>query len=78
VLDVEAQVTGFVRDRDYRSAVSAIAEGLTNPLERFFSHVFVMDEDRSKRDARLRLLKLVTLTSEAVCRFDLLSTSKTL
>lgn len=78
VLDVEAQVTGFVRVRDYRSAVSAIAEGLTNPLERFFSHVFVMDEDRSKRDARLRLLKLVTLTSEAVCRFDLLSTSKTL
>jgi glycyl-tRNA synthetase beta chain len=76
VLDVEAQVTGSVSNRDYRGAVSAIADGLTTPLDQFFSKVFVMDEDLAKRDARLRLLKLVTLTSGAVCRFDLLSDSK--
>lgn len=76
VLDVEAQVTGSVQSRDYAGAVSAIAEGLTAPLDQFFSKVFVMDEDEAKRDARLRLLKLVTVTSGSVCRFDLLSDSK--
>lgn len=76
VLDVEAQVTGAVAKRDFVGAVSAIADGLTTPLDQFFSKVFVMDEDLAKRDARLRLLKLVAVTSALVCRFDLLSGSK--
>ncbi len=76
VLDVESQVAGAVANRDYRGAVSAIADGLTAPLDQFFTKVFVMDEDLAKRDARLRLLKLVTLTSGSVCRFDMLTDSK--
>jgi glycyl-tRNA synthetase beta chain len=76
VLDVESQVTGAVSKRDFVGAVSVIADGLTAPLDTFFAKVFVMDEDLAKRDARLRLLKLVATTSALVCRFDLLSGSK--
>jgi glycyl-tRNA synthetase beta chain len=76
VLDVEASVTGSVTARNYKGAVEAIADALTAPLDQFFTKVFVMDEDLAKREARLKLLKIVTLTSGLVCRFDLLSDSK--
>ena len=76
VLEVQSAVAGAVASRDYQGAVRAIADGLTAPLDAFFSSVFVMDEDLALRDARLRLLKLVTVTSASVCRFDLLTDSK--
>jgi glycyl-tRNA synthetase beta chain len=76
VLDVQSAVSTAVASRDYQGAVRAIADGLTAPLDAFFSTVFVMDEDLALRDARLRLLKLVTVTSASVCRFDLLTDSK--
>jgi glycyl-tRNA synthetase beta chain len=77
VVETDAKVTAAMASYDYATVVAAIANNLADPLEGFFTRVFVMDEDAVKRDARLRLLKLVTLMSSELCRFDMLVAAPT-
>lgn len=76
VLNTVDTVESAMKAYHYSSAVSAIANNLAEPLDGFFLRVFVMDEDAAKRDARLRLLKLVTLMSGELCQWELLVPAK--
>ncbi|AEB06987.1 glycyl-tRNA synthetase beta chain [Coriobacterium glomerans PW2] len=53
--DERAVVSRALRDRDYARSFSALA-ALRVPVDRFFEEVLVMDEDRSLRENRLKLL----------------------
>ena len=58
----------------YEEALSAIARDLRQPIDRFFDEVFVMVDDESVRNNRLRLLGTIARTLTGIAHFHQLST----
>jgi glycyl-tRNA synthetase beta chain len=67
------QTLSVARDSgDYDAALRAIAE-FAPVLEQFFTDVFVMVEDASVRDNRLRMMRSIHATCSALANFNLLA-----
>ncbi len=58
LVSVREAVDTAVRDRRHGDALAAM-EGLTEPLDRFFADVLILDEDQARRANRLALLEAV-------------------
>lgn len=69
---VEPKVREATAGGDYRSALTLVAEELREPIDRFFDEVFVMVEDESIRNNRLRLLASIAHTLTSIAHFHLL------
>jgi len=65
---------GHVESGAYDDALSAVARELRTPIDRFFEEVFVMVDDESVRDNRLRLLGTIARTLTGIAHFHELST----
>lgn len=57
---------------DYVGALTLVARELRDPIDRFFEQVFVMVENASVRDNRLRLLGAIARTMTRIAHFHLL------
>jgi glycyl-tRNA synthetase beta subunit len=55
------------------AALELVAESLPDPIDRFFTEVFVMDENPDLRGARLRLLARIAEEVGVIARFDQLT-----
>ncbi len=62
-----------IEQRDFVTALRLIAETFPEPVDRFFTEVFVMDENLDLRGARLRLLGRIAEDVGAIARFDTLA-----
>ena len=72
---LEPELERAVAAGDYAAALTAVAERLRTPIDRFFDEVFVMVEDAAVRDNRLRLLAHIASAVKRVAHFHLLATS---
>ncbi len=70
---VRPLLSELVRGARYADALALLAERLPGPVDRFFENVFVMDDDLSIRNARLRLLGRLADDVGAIARFDTLA-----
>ena len=70
-----AQLETLIDQRDFVGALRLIAEALPDPVDRFFTEVFVMDENLELRAARLRLLGRMAEEVGVIARFDTLAAS---
>ena len=71
--DLEA----LIASGDYEQALLTLARVLGPPIDAFFEQVFVMVEDPSVRENRLRLLSSIAQTVTRVAHFHLLATLET-
>ncbi|MFK7986618.1 MAG: glycine--tRNA ligase subunit beta [Sandaracinaceae bacterium] len=72
---LEAEITAAAEQGDYGRALSRVAETLREPIDRFFEEVFVMVDDTTVRDNRLRLLASIDRALSAIAHFHLLGGS---
>jgi glycyl-tRNA synthetase beta chain len=69
----QPQFDALLDRRDFVAALELVAESLPDPIDRFFTEVFVMDENPDLRGARLRLLARIAEEVGVIARFDQLS-----
>lgn len=69
-------IEAHTKKGEYEEALALVAKDLRTPIDRFFETVFVMVEDASVRDNRLRLLAAIANTLTQVAHFHLLSTQQ--
>jgi glycyl-tRNA synthetase beta chain len=72
---VRTTLRHLIDGRQFVQALELVARVLPEPVDRFFTEVFVMDEDLALREARLRLLGRIAEEVGVVARFDTLAAS---
>ena len=73
----QKQFETHLDQRDFVKALELVAEALPDAIDRFFTEVFVMDENPDLRGARLRLLARIAEEVGVIARFDTLSAAST-
>lgn len=72
-LAMEGRVDEAIASAQYAQALRLVATELRGPTDRFFEQVFVMVDDASVRENRLRLLARIARTLHRVAHFHLLA-----
>ncbi len=67
---IRSEVDSACERREYTGALNAIARDLREPIDDFFTNVFVMAEDPSVRENRLALLSSINDTIRRVAHFE--------
>jgi glycyl-tRNA synthetase beta chain len=71
---VGSELAGLLKERRYHNAV-VLVSSLTEPINRFFDHILVMDKREEIKLNRLSLLKEIWMTVSAIADFSRLSTT---